>query len=119
MDIKAKAIERIAAQLASLVGNENFRIIAGDIQYGEHTDLVEVAKAKKSFTKVFDFKNETDFYPRIEALKAGESITLSAPGVPVGTLQSGVCGIAAKYHGAGNCMTSRNKDGSVDVLRLT
>jgi hypothetical protein len=119
MDIKTKAIERIAAQLASLVGANNFRIIAGDVQYGEYTDVVEVVKPKKSFTKVFDFKNETDFYPRIEALTPGESLTLSAPGVPVGTLQSAAVGIASRYHGAGNCMTSRNKDGSVDVLRLT
>jgi hypothetical protein len=119
MDIKTKAIERIAAQLASLVGNANFRIIAGDVQYGEHTDVVEVVKPKKSFTKVFDFKNETAFYPRIEALAPGESVTLSAPGVPVGSVQSAVAGIALRYHGAGNYMTSRNKDGSVDLLRLT
>lgn len=116
MDIKAKAIERIATQLASLVGNENFRIITDDVQYGEHTDVE--AKTKKA-PKVFDIKKDTDFYRRIEALKAGESDTLSAPGLPVNTIQSAAASIGLKYYGPGNFMTSRNKDGSVDVLRLS
>lgn len=118
MDIKAKAISRIANQLASLVGNENFRIIAGDAEYGTFTDAVAV-KAKKLSPKIFDFKNGTDFYARIGAMKPGDVQTFSLEGIEIHTLQSGVSGIAARFFGTGNATTSRRKDGAVDLLRLS
>jgi hypothetical protein len=121
MSIQEVAVKRIAQQLTTLVGEDKFRIIFSDeISYGKYTDVVVVEKKKRtSSPKLFDFKHQTDFYQRVEPLKPGESVTLAAPGVPIDTLQSAVGTIGARFFGKGSCITSRNKDGSVDLLRLS
>lgn len=117
MSIKEKAISRIAAQLSALIGADNFKIVDGDSVYGSYTD--KPAKPKKTAHKQFSFKN-TEVYPLIQALKAGETVTLKPlPGVPVGNLQSVAASVALRAFGEGNTMTSRRSDGGVDVLRLT
>lgn len=117
MSIKEKAIAKIAAQLSALIGAENFRIVDGEHTFGEYTDTP--TKPKKSFQKQFHFK-DTELYPRIKALKPGESLNLGPmSGVPAKNLQAVAAGVAFKEFGKGNCMTSRCEDGSVDVLRLS
>lgn len=117
MSIKQKAISQIAAQLTALVGTDNFKIVDGESTYGSFTG--KPIKPKKIVQKQFNFK-DTEVYPRIKALKPGETVTLAPlPGVPVKNLQSVSASVALKAFGEGNSMTSRRTDGSVDVLRLS
>jgi hypothetical protein len=117
MSIKDKAVSRIAAQLTALVGVENFRVICDGVEYGAYTD-VKTGPKKKSF-KVFDFKKDTDLYTRIPTLQPGESVIISVPGVPIATLQSAVSSISRKSFGPKNSITSRTKNGDVELLRLS
>jgi hypothetical protein len=118
MSIKDKAVEKIAAQLIALVGEENFIIITPTFAVGRYNPNANI-KPKGTKKRIHDFRN-AQFVQDIKALQAGESTTVKAiPGVPSARLQSATSAYALRFFGPKNTMTSRNPDGSVDVLRLT
>lgn len=118
MDIKDKAVEKIASQLMALVGEENFIIITPTFAIGKYnTDANKKPKGTKK--RINDFRN-AQFVQDIKALKPGESTTVQPlPGVSAARIQSSASAYALRFFGPKNTMTSRNRDGSVDVLRLT
>lgn len=117
MSIKEKAIAKIAAQLSALIGDDNFKIVDGEQSFGSYTDTP--ALPKRTSQKQFHFR-DTEVYPKIEALKPGESVTLPLmSGVPTKNLQSVAASICLRLYGKGNTMTSRRPDGGIDVLRLS